>query len=366
MSEMFFKDNCKVAVFKAPEGDYRKIVIDYMLKMANIAWTPKETFTINWKNEGRYPVNLLFEKGQTYHGVTYSNTKGTLDEFEQYSDDGVFEPNSPYYEEIVGNHCASSIVMAYQQLIDFQFEGSLKPNPKRGVAVKTVGNLKIPANVFGTKWDALDLLAYNSKNDVMEAYALLDAGDTVFFLSKRKSGHIRMVYSKSDVVRFENGEIDPENSFVHCIEQTNSWDKTDAANGKKTTWWVDHKYSFARLYSKEFVPFTLSVFTSGETLKDAYLIYNGNNTPETLKDGLSGTIQSNFPLAYVVAKIKDVTGNVIKKALIYNLPAAYETDLSELNEKIDYPSLPNGKYTLTLRAGIARGGCDFENFTFVK
>ena len=366
MSKMICKDSARVAIFKAPEGDYRQIVMDYMLKMANVEWTPKEDFSITWKNEGKYPVNLVFEKGQTYHGITYSNTKGTLDLFEQFVEDGKFDPNSPYYEEVIGNHCSSSIAMAFQQLIAFPYEGSFKPNERRGLMVsKMVGNLRIPSE-YGIKWDALDVFNTNSKKDVMEAYAAVEMGDLIFFCTKRKSGHIRMAYSKSDVVRFENGEIDPDNSFVHCIEQTNSWDKTEAANGKKTTWWIDHKYSFSRLYEKEFMPVTLSVYTSGEKLKNAYLIYDGNNTPETVLSGLNGNITCNFPLNYVRITVKDENGKTAASALRYNLPMSYSIELEEMTEELGLCSLPSGKYTFTLRAGIARGSYTFENFTFEK
>ena len=37
MCEMIFNENCKVAIFKPPVGtDYRQIVMDYMMKMAEV------------------------------------------------------------------------------------------------------------------------------------------------------------------------------------------------------------------------------------------------------------------------------------------------------------------------------------------
>ena len=142
MSEMIFKENCKVAIFKAPESDnYRQVVMDYMMKMANITWTPKETFSIKWKGEPRFPINLVYEKGKTYHGMTYTDTKGTLDMFEQLLEDGEMTPNSEYYDECFGNHCSASMIMSYQQILDFPFRGLCKPNSARGTMLKLVGNL---------------------------------------------------------------------------------------------------------------------------------------------------------------------------------------------------------------------------------
>lgn len=364
MSEMLFMDNCKVAVFKAPEGnDYRKIVKDYMMKMADVEWTPKETFSIGWKGEPRFKVDLTYEKGKTYHGVTYTDTKGNFDMFEQLLDDGKFTPNSPYYEECFGNHCSSSMDMAYQQCFDFPYTGTVKPNTQRGTMLKLCGNLKQPT-VFGNNYDAKDVWEINSKNDVMEAYASMNTGDILYYSNKHKSGHARMVSLPAEVVRFDNGLIDPENSYIYTVEQTNCFDTTEAAKGRNTTWFIDHKYSFATLYEKYFKPVTFTAYTSGEKLKDAYIIYSGTNNAETLKNGVSGTITTTFPLTYVRITVRNEKGELVRHGIKYNLPKDYFADLADLNEQLDLATLDKGKYTFLLRAGIARGGADFEKFEF--
>ena len=145
MSEMIFSENCKVAKFKAPEGDnYRKIVKDYMMKMADIEWTPKETFSIKWKGEPRFKIDLTYEKGVTYHGMTYTDTKGTLDMFEQLLENGEITPNSEYYEECFGNHCSASMDMAYQQILDFPYIGTVKPIPREVRCSSSAETLSFP------------------------------------------------------------------------------------------------------------------------------------------------------------------------------------------------------------------------------
>lgn len=364
MADMIFMDNCKVAVFKAPEGDnYRKIVKDYMMKMADVEWTPKETFSIKWKGEPRFKIELTYENGKTYHGITYTDTKGNFDMFEQLLEDGIFTPNSEYYEECFGNHCSASMDMAFQQCFDFPYAGTVKPNPQRGTMLKLCGNLKQPT-VYGAGYDAADVWAINSKNDVLEAYATMDAGDILYYSNKHKSGHARMVSLPAEVVRFENGVIDPENSYIYTVEQTNCFDKTDAARGRNTTWYVNHKYSFAELYKRFFKPVTFTAYTSGEKLKDAYIIYSGVNNADTVKNGVSGTITTTFPLTYVRITVKDKDGKQVRHGIKYNLSNDYFADVSELNEQLDLASLEKGTYTLRLRAGIARGGADFEEFDF--
>ena len=110
-------------VFKAPEGTPREIVYNYMYAMSQIKWVATESWTTTWKGEGDFGVNLPYEKGKTYYGVPYARTNATLDEFQMYvTNKGTFTPNSPYYEEIIGNHCSSSMVMAYQQVIPMTYE----------------------------------------------------------------------------------------------------------------------------------------------------------------------------------------------------------------------------------------------------
>jgi len=363
MSEMFFMDNCKVACFKAPTGDYRQIVKQSMLDQSNITWTPRETFKIEWKNKERFKINLTYEKGVVYHGICYTENQGSLDEFEQFVEDGVFDFNSNYYEECIGNHCSASMNKAFQLLIDLPFDGLLKPSSVRGTKITFAGNLKKPT-AFGDQYDSFDVFDLNPKREIMEAYALVDTGDIVHYTNKKKSGHTRMVSKKSDVVRFDNGEIDPDNSHVYCIEQTNAWDKTECANGKNTTWWIDHKYSFAKLYETHFMPTTLTIYTSGEVSKDAYVIYSGNNSSSTVSEGLNGNITSNFPLTYVNATVRNTDNKIVRRSHVYKLGSRYSVDLEELNEKLMFDSLEKGCYTITIRAGIARGGVDFEKFDF--
>lgn len=363
MSEMIYSDNCKVAIFKPPVGDdYRQIVMDYMMKMADFEWTPKETFKIKWKNKGDFGVDLTYEKGKTYHGMTYANTKCSLDEFEQFIEDGMFVPNSEYYEEIIGNHCSSSMGLAYQQLLDFPYYGGIAPGPLRGTMLKYCGDLKYPYG-FG-RFDVSDLWNLHSKKTVMEAYACVDKGDVLYFFSKVRTGHLRMVSQPAEVTRFENGEIDPDNSFIYTVEQTNQFDTQDTARGRNTTWFINRKRSFTTLYERFFCPITFTIFTSGEKPKDAFLTYTGKNDASTVMKGINGEIISSFPLTYVRITVKDKNGKLISNSHKYDFQRQYKIDLETMGKELEIDKLPKGVYTFKLRAGIARGGVDFENFDF--
>lgn len=353
-------NNCRVAKFPAPEGDYRQIVLDYMKKMSQVKWTPKETFTITKKGP-RSNVDLTYEKGKTYYGVSYSGTKCTLDQFEQLVENGVFHNNAEYFDEIVGNHCSSSISMALQQLISNGGIGGTKPQKWYPGIFKFPNDIKIPFEHFGDDYTSFDIWDHNSKVKIFEGYSMLKPADILYYC-KKGAGHVRMVYGDAEVVYNENGTIDGEKSTVSVIEQTNAWDKTVDIN---TTWFVGRRYTFEKLYEKHFMPITLEIYTNGEVTKDAYIILDEANTPDSLKNGLKGKITSTFPLNYAYATIRDHEGNIVRKSMKNNFTNVYDLDLADMNGDLDLATLPAGTYTYNYRIAIARGGVDLEHFDFV-
>lgn len=361
------KDYTSVTAFPPPEGDKRKIVVDYMLSMANMEWTPSEDFNIGWKGTARFGINLRFKAGTKYLGLPYSETTSSLDMFEQFLYGGKFKDRTYYYEEVVGNNCSQSMILSYQQLVDLPVvEKPTKPTEERkGLLELPVDRrgrpiLKDPT-MFGydETWTTTELFKCNSKESVMKAYAACDAGD-ILYLSVVGSGHTRMV-DKVVYNRDKEGNIDPASSYILTIEQTNAWDKERP--GVNSTWWIDHKYTFATLYSKNFYPVTLNIFHEDTPLETAYILYNGKNSPETAQTRLNGTVSSNFPLTYLLLTLKDSEGRTVSFAKAYrnDFTQFYSADLEDYREEL-FKGVAKGTYTFTARAGIARGGVDLESF----
>lgn len=345
-------------VFEAPKGEYRTVVMDYMMAMANTKWTAGEDFAITWKKKGDFKVELEFKKGETYYGVPYSQARASLEQFWMYAADGEeFISSNYYYEEMVGNHCSSSIGLAYQQLIDFPFEGRLKPGTARKGILSFVNGLEKPE---GDEYFTQDIFDLNGQEKVFEAYASVQSGDIINKI-KPGTGHARMARSVT-VARDTNGKIDPEKSIVYCIEQTNEFDKT--RTDRKTTWWIDRPYTFQKLWNTKFMPLTLDIFHTKEPLKDSYIAFDGKNTAETIQKGINGCVTSNFPLAYVRATVTDERNNLVGEIYKYKFNKQYSVDLAPCYAELGIETLKKGKYTFTLKAGIARGGCTVESFEF--
>lgn len=350
-----------IKIFDAPKGDYRQIAYDYMLAMANYKWVAGEDFSITWKEAGDFKVDLSFKKGQTYYGLPYSEQRASLDQFSQFVEDGgTFTHHTYYYEELVGNHCSSSMGLAYQQLIDFPYAGSLKPVAARRGIIKFIDGLEQPEGDTTKSWYSDDVISLNGKDKIFEAYSKMDRGDILGkFITT--SGHSRMV-SKVEPYRNATGKLIPARSLVYCIEQTNAFDKIN--KDKATTWWVDHSYSFQDLIDTKFVPLTLEIFHNGEKLKDAYIAMDAKNTPESILKNINGTITSNFPLSYVRATVTDSEGKVVGEIYRKKFDKTYKVNLRQNYSSLNISKLEKGTYTYTLNAGIARGGFTIESFQF--
>ncbi|MBQ4116833.1 MAG: hypothetical protein IJD37_05605 [Clostridia bacterium] len=348
--------------FEAPKGNPRDIVYDYMYAMSQIKWVATQDWNTHWKVQGDFGVNITYKKGKTYYGIPYSNTKCGLSVFENFVIDGKFTPNSDYYEELIGNHCSSSMGLAYQQILDFPYSGGLKENASRKGLIKIAAPLEIPPSRTPNNpddWISETVTAHNGAEKLYEAYASLGKGD-ILYKQIDGSGHTRMV-TKVEVNKSVAGKILPSRSFVYCIEQTNAW----ADSKQESTWFIDRKYSFDTLNSTNFTPYTLCIYhEENPKIYDAYIMMTGKNTENTIKKMLAGTIESTFPLNYVRATITDANGNIVSEAMKYDFSKNYKVTLRDMTYQLGAEKLPAGTYTFNLQAAIARGSWDIETIQF--
>ncbi len=356
MSDFIYHDGIKVAEFKAPIGNKRDIVFDHYMKMATVEWTPSENFLLTHSPEvpREYKLELEHIAGKKYYGIPYGNTRANFDDFMDHVSDGKFSCDSYWYTEIVGNHCSSSMFFAYQQILPVGY-GTFRPTVARKGLFTLCGNLKNPGE--GT-WYSKDVFELNGEDAVMEAFATVEKGD-ILFRCIPGAGHVRMVMSV-EVTRDGNGKILPEESWVHVVEHTNLWYTEE----KVSSWYIDKRYKFGTLFRTGFMPITLDTFHDNTPIPDAYLLFNGKNTAETVKTQISGRLFSNFPLNYARITIKNEKRETVKKVYLRNLKELWEIDLAEETKDLCLSELPSGTYEYTFRAGIARGAVTFENFTF--
>lgn len=356
MCNGIFHDNLKVVEFIAPTGNKRDIVFDYYMKMATVEWTPKEDFLLTHSPAvpREYTLELQHKAGKKYYGIPYGNTKANYDEFMQFVENNEFSCDSYYYTDIVGNHCSSSMFFAYQQIMPVGY-GTFRPSAARKGIFSLAGNLKNPGD---GAWYSSTVFELNGEEAVYEAFADLEKSD-ILFKCIPGSGHVRMV-SKVEVKRDKKGKIDPENSYVYVVEHTNLW----FTDEQISSWYIDKRRKFTTLFKTGFMPITADIFHNNTPITDAYMFYDGNITAENLKDGIKGTIRSNYPLNYLLITVKDENKQTVKKIHTRNLGETFEFDLEKECMELDLSDIKPGTYEFKLRASIARGGADLEKFSF--
>ncbi len=229
-------------------AELRKAAVAYMKEMSEVKWTPEEDVDLTCITK-----KLFYKKGETYYGIIYNTNDGVgLETFNEYLHDGVYK--GPYTKpEIPGNHCTSCLLVTWRKLGDKNtacYTANMMPQCGTGI---------LPLGDYIWKQEdttTIEMVDRTDENTIYEAYALMQEGDAVLYCFGR-SGHARMV-KEVNIIRNEDGKINPEESYIITIEQTNSFDpqRTDI----NTTWYVDHKYTFAKLYERKYVPITVPIF----------------------------------------------------------------------------------------------------------
>jgi hypothetical protein len=154
-------------------------------------------------------------------------------------------------------------------------------------------------------------------------------------------------------LEYKDGRIDPENSYLTCIEQTDSFDKT-RTDGVLTTWRVDKKYPFAILFQKNYIAMTLEVYKTNKSIVP-YLALDRLPKDADLKKGrLFGIVSSDYPITYCYLKLFDKDGKQVNKVEYHERYGAFAVALAEYSDKLFCGVCP-GEYKLVIEAGLHRG-----------
>lgn len=338
-------------IIPAEKFNPRQVVIDYMYKMSKVEWIPKTNIDFTETISG----NLHYDKGVKYTGIMYVTGKHLMtdyDEFmEQLDEKGVYigptDQPSAY-----GNHCSSALRLSYDQIVNtlgFTSTVTMVPSQKRGT-------IPVGDYVFDDSDKTTDsIVQKNSKEKMFECYALLQPGDSIL-TCWGPTGHSRMVLEVK-VEKTGAGKINPSKSTVTTIEQTSSFDST--RKDVKTTWYVEHVYSFTQLFSTNYIPLTIEELN--KEAKDTEFSVKNINTAKNVTSGkLQGVIRSSFLLIQsVTVDYIDSNGNVVATGT-YKNPANLSAEkitfqFNDVKAPEGVTSLPAGNYTYNITANTIYG-----------
>ena len=352
----------KVVYFDIPEGDFRDIIVDHMRKQSSIKWVCGADFSVSEKFEN-WGISLDFKKGQTYYGIPYADTKVSYFQFENSLVNGTYSSDSNAWKEVYGVQCISSIMNSIQQF-DPSVAGTstqMMPSLPSDFEAELCGDYKVTPKLQRTA----DIIKENGNDVIFEAYTHLRKGDIICTKDMKKSmSHFRVLVEDVTLYKNASGVIVPSRSYVKTIEQTNAFD-SKRNDGVKTTWFVDHIYSFQDLINSNYIPLTLASYskTRGE-MEAPYIILDKEiDTAILAKGAFSSSVKSNFPIRYVRLDILDKDGKIVKTEIKGDMSDTRAVPLRNHFSKL-FDGVEAGDYTLVCSAGIAIDSVELQRVDF--
>lgn len=356
------KNSYSYKVFTLPDVPFRDAIVDHMRKQAAVEWVCSETFGVSEKFNS-WGINLQFVKGQKYTGIPYADTKVSYAQWiEAIGPNKRYTCQSDKWKDVYGVQCVSSIMNSIQQFDPSVcgYSTDLTPGQKdfKGVIL---GDYKVPENVQQTKL----IIEANSPDVLAEAYAKLKKGDIIIRQDYiNDASHLRVVATDPVITRNAAGKINMTRSYITCVEQTNSFD-SKRTDGVKTTWWMDHMYTFDQLRSTDYVPVTLEIYSKDPSTCELPYIYLDKEIPEAQiqKGSIASTVKSNFPIRFVHLDIYKKSGEFVKREMAYDMAKNYSVNLRKYSMPLT-DGLESGEYTLVVTAGIAIDSAELGRFDF--
>ena len=306
------------------QNKVRDRVVEEMIAMATIEWHLHEglnhTCTCTASS-----CNGVYNNSTTYVGIPYNHKGGSLSRMKYVLDeDGYIKdwlydlPDYDGFDLYMGNDCSTSLIHAWWTVsnsVDFSRCQYMIPHrvdyPNVATGEETSGTIPIgDYNIdftLNSKYWTNDYLNNNTEQEIYEAYGALRKGDAYVYINEL-GGHTRMATADAVVVRRQNGDIDPDLSYVLSTEQ-GATSRTETPEGvTHSSWRVNFKYTFANLYFDWAVPVSCEELLTGEMEPSTCQLLGGL---EGYAGMYNGTVKANYYLDNVDLEIKNSKGEVV-------------------------------------------------------
>lgn len=352
------KADSQATYITGEEVDLRQIAVQYMYDMAKIEWTAGSLIDYSFNNK-----SLVYQPGEKYLGMIFNCRQTGMEAFK-----GALDENGRYILEDVdwntapGNSCATSVKHAWQQVspdVEYDYSINMMPYYKE-TGVLAVGNINWAA--YDGKNTTNSILKNTEKKDVLEAYAMALPGDG-FMRYLDNGGHGMMITLEPIVVRDENGEIDPEESFVFLTDQNN---RLHTRREYPSSWEMDRRVSFQRAYNEGYLPVTTKELQEGKAPVPTFEVTEPPKAEELAVGQMKGTVKCNYCLNTVTAEIRKggANGEVIVTSTEH--PYARNYGFTNLKDGLGLDKLALGKYCMVITGEVGLGSETLVEIEFEK
>ena len=371
-SEVLWRDN-SAEELSAEVRAIREKAVQSMYDMGTVEWTVSEIVGGACHPSCHTDIcHSAFLPGIIYRGAPYRHQASSLDRIMFCLDENnVMEDFVMEWGELAGyqNYMGSSCYIACQLAWATVANSMNSPNSMQSV-IYTEDVKTIPVGNWGEKWPVENrvndgytskIRDYMTEEELYDCYAQIRAGDV---LTRVHSGgaHSLMAAEDAVVIRDVNGKIDPANSYIIDHEQGGDQNPPE---GMSSSWGINVKKSFARLYDESLLPVTIEELLEGEKdVPEASIVDDADG-----RLGLTtGVVTSNFYVDSVTMLITDAQGNEVmnkkmftrvEKITDYNEIGMFERyfvnefDLANFTSSVQELTLESGAtYNVTITANL--------------
>lgn len=296
-------------------NDLRETAVRAMRDLLTIQWTPAEN--ISYFNTAGRDKQFDYVAGTAYGGLLYSGAGSGLFQFLEYYNPEtgllLYPGTADELRKTIGSGCADSLLWSWGTVANSFSSGYYPSVMVQQNGYLPVGNYTYDPNLKSFYYlPTEEIIKKNGEAVMLDAYTKVLPADA---LVSSSADHAMMVIEEPTVRYKSDGTIDIENSYVYIQDQRGgrtSKEFYEVKDGSTTIYFNSGtrlKMTFETLLDKNYIPVTLAEFTGAKAYENAEVTTQGK-TCTSLKDLQNVMIESNYPIAFISAKLVDGNGNV--------------------------------------------------------
>lgn len=257
---------------------------------------------------------FIYEEGNTYAGIPYTDAGMGLFQFYEYYDEETgrlkFYGDGVEFNKSIGGTCACGVCWSLAtvcssvsgRFINFYM------TPKNGYY--PVGDFTVPADLDDYRnHHTSEIIAECGANTILEAYAKTLPGDAVCSSTK---DHTMMIIEKPEVLRDEKGVILPEESILTIADQCGGngagfYDERVEDDLLHHLGRTRFRFTFAQLLKMSYIPVSPAEFQGKKPYERAKVTLTAQ--PSTREELIQTEILSNYPMAVVKLVLEKENGH---------------------------------------------------------
>lgn len=350
----------------------RMLCVAYFDFYKTALWTPSEDVYYIRNSSGSDDQML---KGKIYGGLPYIGLgSGTLYRLMDYMDEetGVVDIHRALKKDdlsqvtmaemrFFGNQCANGAFGGWGRVIN-TISSIATANMTHARGCLRLGDYTYSQERWTEDARTTAVLQEMGQQRIFACYALLQPGDGLVYYTS--AGHVIMC-SEGAVVKYnEDGTINGDESFIHIIDQGQSWGDGVNKDGDKYLYKENNgaKKSFSSLFSTNYVPFTFAEFLGTDPIEETEITFSHAGSQITLSQYFSSTVKCNYAICDVYAIVTNDAGEEIYRHVIRSSSSGTQSmNITEFgsstytNDTDTWGSLSAGTWNLEVVAQLGTG-----------